>query len=156
MEQTTNSSLFSLSIDPVTKAHLSEAARWARFLAIVGMIFLVLMIVFGLFGTAMFYSPASRMEAEYGGASGMAAYSSGIVATYLVIVAVIYFFPLLFTLRFANNMRTALNANDQQALNASFQNLKACFRFLGILTIIGLVFMAIALVFAIIGAAALS
>ena len=144
MEQTSNSSLFSLSIDPVTKAHLSEAARWARFLAIVGMIFLVLMIVMGLFGTAMFLSTSSRMENEYG---GMGPYSSGIFATYIVIIAVIYFFPLLFTLRFANNIRTALHANDQQALNSAFQNLKACFRFLGILTIVGLVFFCYCLYF---------
>ena len=155
MEQSSTSSLFSLSIDPVTKAHLSEAARWARFLAIVGMISLVLMIIVGIFGTAMMFSTTGRMEGEYGG-SGMGMYGSGIFATYIIIFAVIYFFPLLFTLRFANNMRTALTANDQQALNTSFQNLKACFRFLGILTIIGLVFMAIAFVFGMIGAAAFS
>ena len=155
MEQSSTSSLFSLSIDPVTKAHLSEAARWARFLAIVGMIFLVLMIIVGVFGTAMMFSTTGRMEGEDGG-SGMGMYSSGFFATYIIILAVIYFFPLLFTLRFANNMRTALTANDQQALNTSFQNLKACFRFLGILTIIGLVFMAIAFVFGMIGAAAFS
>lgn len=156
MEQT-NTSLFSLSIDPVTKAHLTEAAKWARFLAITGMVFLVLMIIAGVFGSAMLFSTTSRLESEYGGGTtGMGAYGSGIFAAYMIVVAVIYFFPLLFTLRFANNMRTALTANDQQALNISFQNLKACFRFVGILTIIALVFMAIAIIFGIIGAAAFS
>ena len=156
MEQT-NTSLFSLTIDPVTKAHLTEAAKWARFLAITGMVFLVLMIIAGVFGSAMLFSTTSRLESEYGGgATGMGAYGTGIFAAYMIVVAVIYFFPLLFTLRFANNMRTALNANDQQALNISFQNLKACFRFVGILTIIALVFMAIAIIFGIIGAAAFS
>jgi Mg2+ and Co2+ transporter CorA len=53
-------------------------------------------------------------------------------------------------------MRTALSANDQQALNSAFQNLKICYRYIGILTIIGLVFLAIAVVFGIIGAAAFS
>jgi hypothetical protein len=155
MEQTSNTSLFSLSIDPVTKAHLSEAARWARFLAIVGMIGLALMIVFGIFGSAMMFSAAGSLDGNYG-ASGMAAYGSGFFATYIIIVAVLYFFPLLFTLRFANKMRTALSANDQQALNSAFQNLKICYRYIGILTIIGLVFLAIAVVFGIIGAAAFS
>jgi len=156
MEQT-NTSLFSLTIDPVTKAHLTEAAKWARFLAITGMVFLVLMIIAGVFGSAMLFSTTSRLESEYGGsATGMGAYGTGIFAAYMIIVAVIYFFPLLFTLRFANNMRVALNANDQQALNISFQNLKACFRFVGVLTIIALVFMAIAIIFGIIGAAAFS
>jgi predicted secreted protein len=86
----------------------------------------------------------------------MATYGSGIFATYMIVVAVIYFFPLLFTLRFANKMRAALNGNDQQALNTSFQNLKACFRYIGIITIIALVFLAIGLVFGIMGAAAFS
>jgi hypothetical protein len=86
----------------------------------------------------------------------MAAYGSGFFATYIIIVAVLYFFPLLFTLRFANKMRTALSANDQQALNSAFQNLKICYRYIGILTIIGLVFLAIAVIFGIIGAAAFS
>jgi hypothetical protein len=53
-------------------------------------------------------------------------------------------------------MRAALNGNDQQALNTSFQNLKACFRYIGIITIIALVFLAIGLVFGIMGAAAFS
>jgi Mg2+ and Co2+ transporter CorA len=154
MEQT-NTSLFSLSIDPVTKAHLYETAKWAKFLAVVGMIFLVLMIVAGVFGSAMLFSTMGGLDNEYGG-TGMATYGSGIFATYMIVVAVIYFFPLLFTLRFANKMRAALNGNDQQALNTSFQNLKACFRYIGIITIIALVFLAIGLVFGIMGAAAFS
>lgn len=151
MEQ--NTSLFSLSIDPVTKAHLSEAAKWARFLAILGMIFLVLIIIAGVFGSTMLFSSMSGFE---GDTAGLTAYGSGIVAGYMIVIAVIYFFPLLFTLRFANNARTALNTNNQQALNTAFQNLKACFRFIGILTIIGLVFMAIGLIFGVMGAAAFS
>lgn len=156
MEQTSSTSLFSLSIDPVTKTHLSEAAKWARFLAIVGMIFLVMMILAGVFGSAMLFSTMGGMDDNYGGGTGMGAYGSGIMAAYLVVIAVIYFFPLLFTLRFANQMRTALNANDQQALNASFLNLKATFRYIGVFTIILLVFMAIGLIFGIVGAAAFS
>ena len=152
MEQTSNTSLFSLSIDPITKAHLSEAAKWARFLAILGMIFLVLIIVVGVFGSTMLFSSMSSLD---GDATGMTAYGSGIVAGYMIVIAVIYFFPLLFTLRFANNVRTALNTNNQQALNTAFQNLKACFRFIGILTIIGLVFTAIGVIIGVMSAAAL-
>jgi|SRR6187431_2972256 len=153
MDETSNTSLFSLSIDPITKAHLGEAAKWARFLAILGMIFLVLMIIAGVFGSTMLFSSMNNLE---GDATGMAAYGSGIFAGYMIVIAVIYFFPLLFTLRFANNVRTALNTNNQQALNTAFQNLKACFRFIGILTIIGLVFAAIGLVVGVMSAAAFS
>jgi hypothetical protein len=53
-------------------------------------------------------------------------------------MAVVGFFPLLYMLRFANQMRTALDGNDQEKLNESFQNLKRYFRYFGIITIIGM------------------
>jgi hypothetical protein len=38
MEQNQGPSLFGLEIDAAGKSHLSETARWAKFLAIAGMI----------------------------------------------------------------------------------------------------------------------
>ncbi len=70
----------------------------------------------------------------------------------MIVAAVIWFFPLLYTIRFANQMKVALAGNDQQALNKSFQNLKICLRYLGIVTIIILAIYAIIIVFAIVGA----
>ncbi len=153
------SELFSLTIDPATKAHLSEAAKWARFLAIVGMVFLAIIIIFGFFGAAMLFSTANNFGGpEYGtpGMGGMGGMASTFFAVYIVIAAVIWFFPLLYTLRFANQMKIALAGNDQQALNKSFQNLKICLRFLGIVTIIILAIYAIVIVFAIVGASMFS
>ena len=150
-----NSSLFSLSIDPVTKTHLSETARWARFLAIVGFVFLVLMIFMGVYSSIMI----SRFEEGYRsslGVSGIMSAAGTSVAFVYILMAVIAFFPLLFTFRFASLMRQALNSNDQALLNASFQNLKICFRYLGVITIIFLVFTALTLVFGIAGLAAVS
>ena len=46
------------------------------------------------------------------------------VAIMYIIIAVIAFFPFLFILRFANQMKAALHSNDQDLLNSSFQNLK--------------------------------
>lgn len=154
MEQT--SSLFSLSIDPVTKAYLSETARWARFLAICGFILLGLMLLFGIFVlVGMSSEIGSNISQEYGGsASMMEGLGMGAFAFMYIISALIIFFPLLYLLRFANRMRASLNGNDQQALNHSFQNLKSYFRYLGIITIILLAFYAIAIIFAVIGVAA--
>ena len=45
---------------------------------------------------------------------------------------------------------------DQNALNISPQNLKICFRYVGIITIIILALYALAIVFAIVGATAFS
>jgi hypothetical protein len=141
-------SLFSLTIDPVTKANLTETAKWARFLAIVGFVFLGIMVLSGL----LISLTLSRFETIDGG-SGMMNVAGGSVAMLYIIMAAIAFFPLLYTLRFANQMRGALNSNDQALLNASFQNLKVCYRYLGIVTIISLALSALSLLFGLAGLA---
>lgn len=73
------------------------------------------------------------------------------MAIYYVIIAAIWFIPLLYLLRFSGAMRVALNGNDQQALNTSFLNLKSCFKFVGIVTVILLVLSLLGVVFGAIG-----
>ena len=138
--------LFNLNIDPVTKSHLSETAKWARFLAIIGMVFLFLSVITAIFGTSAMFSSMQNIEMEDGGMSRM---MPVVFSVYMIIITVISFFPLLYTLRFANGMRAALRSNDQDLLNRSFQNLKICFRYLGIVAIIFLAITAIILVISI-------
>lgn len=154
MESSASSSLFSLHIDPVTKTHLSETARWARFLAIFGMIVLLLFLIVALlFATVFtrFFGFPTGIEDDANTTFG--AMRVGAVIGALITAAVV-FFPLLFLLRFANAMRRAIAANDQNRLNEAFQNLKVYFRYLGILVIITLVFYGIIIAIAVIGATA--
>lgn len=152
MEQ--DSSLFSLTIDPVAKSHLLETARWARFLAIVGFVFLVLAALVGVYSAVM----VNRYEADYremggpGSANMLGSAGAGVAVMYMI-MALIWFFPLLFTLRFANTMRNALQSNNQELLSTSFQNLKVCYRYLGIVTAIFLVMIALSLLFGVMGLA---
>lgn len=133
-----NTSLFSLSVDPVTKSHLYDAAKWARFLAIVGFIGLVLMIVAGVFASVTLGRYEDMYSGELGARNrGMGGLMGATTAAVYIVVAIFWFFPLLFLIRFANNMQHALASNEQDRLNKSFQNLKVCFRYLGIITIIG-------------------
>ncbi|TAL51203.1 MAG: hypothetical protein EPN92_00945 [Chitinophagaceae bacterium] len=154
MEQNQNTSLFGLSIDPSSKAHLAEAARWARFLAIVGFILCGLIVVLGIFAGSVFSTMMGRMG---GGEFGDAGFSTSGFATMLSVIyicmALLYFFPCLFLFRFANHMKAALASNEQETLNSSFQNLKKMFRFVGILMIIVLAFYAIALIIGIVAGA---
>src|ERR1700737_1270874 len=139
------SSLFSLGIDPTSKAHLAEAARWARFLSIVGFIMCAFIVLFGILaGTGM-----TVFTSRYGGGQdmnmpGSMAALGAVMAVVYIIVAIIYFFPYLFLFRFAGDLKNALASNDQNTLNTSFQNLKKTFRYVGILTIIALAFCIIA------------
>lgn len=138
MEHQQDSSLFGINIDQAGRGHLSEAARWARFLAIVGFIMCGIIVLIGLsFGSIM-----GTLGDRYG--TGYPDYSApglgAVMAVYYIAIALLYFFPCLFLYRFGAKMKQALAANNQEIVNTSFQNLKACFRFLGIVTIIILCF----------------
>lgn len=156
MEQTQDSALFGLGIDPSTKGHLSEAARWAKFLAIVGFICCGLTVLFGLFFGTIFsrlgnsnpYSTYDDNNAAITGAMGAA------MAVVYIVIALIWFFSFLFLYKFATKMRVALATNDQEVLNASFQNLKIMFRYVGIITIIVLAIYVLMLLVILAGAGA--
>lgn len=151
--QTQESGLFSLTIDPVGRAHLTEAAKWARFLAIVGFVGITIFALAAIFGgsyiATMFGKAGQYNELGPDFTAGM---TIGIIIYYLC-VALILFFAYLFLYRFAVNMRGALRENSQDLLNRSFQNLKILYRYWGILTVIGLSLLAIFFLFAIIGRA---
>ena len=148
-EQNQETSLFGFGIDQSSRAHLAEAAKWAKFLAIVGFVMCGLIIVLSFFIGALFSTSMSRYGDSAAFGNGF-----GIIMTIVYLsFGVLYFFPCLFLFRFANNMIVALNSNEQITLNRSFQNLKIMFRYVGILTIIVLALYIIVFVFGILGAA---
>lgn len=153
MDQNQETTLFGFGIDPTSRAHLAEAAKWAKFLAIVGFVVCGLIVIIGIF----FGSFLSMMSGVYGDEyRGSSAVTSGIGAFMAVVyigMAILFFFPYLFLFRFANGMKSALNTNDQLTLNSSFQNLKIMFRYVGILTIVLLSFYALAILMVIVTAA---
>jgi uncharacterized membrane protein YjgN (DUF898 family) len=137
MEQNQETSLFGLSIDPIGKSHLSDTTKWAKFLAIVGMVICGLVVIFGIIAAISLSNAEGDFQRQFGRRSRSYGSEVGItlMITY-IIIAVIYFFPCMFTLRFANHMQNAMRSNDQASLNESFKNLKVTFRYVGILTII--------------------
>jgi hypothetical protein len=151
MEQDQNTSLFGLNLDQTSKSHLSEAARWAKFLAIVGFIACILIVLAGVFAGSIFEKYGDRYEG-FGRNSQVSTRDLGAVAAVMyVLVALLYFFPCLFLFNFASKMKTALLSNDQDTLSRSFQNLKKTFRYLGVLTIILLCFWVLGIVVALLG-----
>lgn len=157
MEET--QTLFSLRIDPVTKLHLGETARWARFLAVFGIIVLCLITAASIFGITVMDQLIGRMNLNSGSDYYVSDFSNPAriaMAFSTIVMFVIGIFPLIYLLRFANKMKTALAGNNQEALNISFQNLKRYFRYLGIIIIIFLIIYALFFVIAIIGGVAMS
>ena len=154
MEHQQDSSLFGMNVDQAGKSHLAEAARWAKFLSIMGFIGCGLVVLIGVFFGSFFRTFTTGLErnSPYGDMPDSGPYSAAMAFIY-IIIALIYFFPCLFLFRFATKMKTALASNDQETLNVSFQNLKATFRFIGILTLIGLCFWLLAFIIGLLGAA---
>lgn len=124
MEQ--SNELFSLNLDPQNKTFLAETAKWAKFLAIIGFIFIALIVLVGIF--------AGTLMATTFDATGML--SGGFFTFFYILMSLIYFFPCWYLYKFASSMQNALKLDDQQQLTTSFMNLKSCFKFVGIFTIV--------------------
>ncbi|RPE06002.1 hypothetical protein EGT74_27010 [Chitinophaga lutea] len=147
--------LLDLQIDPESGSLLSEAAKWGKFLAIVGFVGCGFMLLGGLMLAAMSSTISSQMEAM-GGTGAATFYSSGMGTALYIGMAVLYLFPCLYLYRFAGRMQEALRSTDQGVLNSSFANLKSMFKFMGILTIIIIAFSILAFIFAIVAATTLA
>jgi uncharacterized membrane protein len=146
MEQPSN--LFELHLDQQSLNYLNEAARWARFLSIVGFITSGLMIIFGVFFASALSTIMSGMSSE----SGFAMMGGGFLSFMYIFLALIIFFPSLYLFNFSSKMRRAFQNNDQQVLSDSLKSLKSFFKFYGIFTVIILSFYVLAIIAGVIGA----
>lgn len=125
------------------REYLSEAARWGKFLAIMGFIGIGLMVLAALFmmiGT-------SQLDSIPGMNFPMGAF--GLI---YVVIGALYFFPTYYLFQFSVKTREGLESQDSQELTHGFENLKSLFKFMGIFTIIILSLYALIILFAIIAA----
>jgi hypothetical protein len=134
METSPQTNLFELQVDHAAMAYLRDAARWARFLAIAGFVFCGLFVVFAIVVATVLANLLSTMGTSPA-SGGMGA---GPIAAVYIGIAAINFFPNLYLYNFSRKMRIALQGNDQEQLNIAFRNVRALFRFVGVLMIIGL------------------
>jgi heme/copper-type cytochrome/quinol oxidase subunit 2 len=145
MEQSSN--LFELQLDQPSINYLSEAARWSRFLSVLGFIYCGFMVIFGIF-----FGSVKTMMMPGVGDSEFSSVANGFIGVFIIIMSLVMFFPALYLWNFSSKLRKAFNNNDQPSLTESLKNLKSFFKFYGILLIIVLSFYALALIAAIIGA----
>ena len=141
-----NQNLFDLQIDQPVSSYLSETAKWAKFLAIVGFVMCGIFAIIGIFA-------GSFMAKAFGSIGSDSGYRGILVTLIYIGGAAIYFLPCLFLFHFANKMLKALRQNDQFYLTASFKNLKSCYKYMGILMIIVLSLYAIGIIIFIVGTA---
>ena len=134
-----NPALFSLTIDPLTKSYLNDIARWAKFLSIVGMLFLIMGMVIALLDATIMNNQMG-ISVMVNGQQQETVTPAMRVMTILGIIlfTAISYFPLYFLFLFSRKMKRALAANHQQDLNEAFLQMKKYFRYCGIIVIFGL------------------
>jgi hypothetical protein len=135
-----NTEIRKIEIEEESLNYLNTTRKWAMFLAIVGFIFLGLMLIAGLVaGTflSVFKSP------EMGGVIPQI-----LVFVFIFIMALAYFFPILFLFRFSKHTANAVQSLSKEELKKALRNLKSYFVYIGVLLIIVLVMYFILLVVA--------
>ncbi len=148
MEQNITTDNFGLHVDNGNIPYLAEAAKWGKFLSILGFIFCALIVLVALLAGTFMSTLLSQFESQ--GMAGLGSISGTVIIIYYLLIAVLYFFPCLFLFNFSSKMQTAIRNNDQIYLNNSFKNLKSLFKFWGILTVIFLCIFAVGIIFAIV------
>jgi hypothetical protein len=139
--------------------YLDTTRKWTMFFAILGFVFLGLMLVFGLF----FGSLISKFTSGVSGLSGMegmegmegmqtAKAVGGVAGIFVFIImlifSAIYFFPLFYLFRFSRHTKNAIANLDANELTLGLKSLKSYWRYIGILVIILLAFYLLVLIFA--------
>ncbi len=138
-----------LQVSPATQNFLSEAAKWGKFLSIIGFIFC------GILAIAAFFAPAlySKLMALNDLSSNMAGTIGTVITVIYLGFAVILFFPCYYLNKFSVKMRLALNSVNQENFEDSLKNLKSLLKFYGIFTIIILSFYVLVFILSMLGIA---
>lgn len=123
---------------------LQETAKWAKFISIVGFIGIGFLVLIALFAGTFLSAMTSEME-------GMPFGSGIFISVIYIIMAALYFFPILYLYRFSVKTQEALRLSNTQVLQEALENLKKHYKFYGILLIVALGFYALAFLFGIIG-----
>ena len=157
MEHNSSFDSFELQFTPVAQGFLRETAKWARFLSIVGLIFIGLYVLLALMMFAMggAMDAASENMDGMGGMGMMGAVGGAAMGVIYLICALIYFFPILYLYRFATNTLSALDSNNTDQLTNGLENLKSHYKFMGILMCIALIFIALGMLLMFVGLAAM-
>lgn len=117
-----------LSLTTTAIDALKSTAKWAKFIAIVGFVAIGLMILASFFIGSIFAAmPNSQLPVGF---------PTTVLTVFYIIIALIYFFPILNTYLFASRTLRAIKESDELTLEAAFKKLKSVYAFAGILILI--------------------
>ena len=118
-----------LEITAEVATHLDGAGKWGKFLAILGFVFMGLMVMAGIILSIVF---AFIPKGGFGGFP----FPTFLIGVFYLVMAAIYILPILYLYRFSTGIKMALMLKNQEQMVKAFRNLKALYRFIGIFTIV--------------------
>lgn len=139
-----------LQINEFIKSALLEAAKWAKFISIIGFISLGLMVLMGFFMGAIMSSFGAM--SEFSGVSNPFGMIGGafFVILYLLI-ALVYYFPIKYLYDFSSKVKKAFEVQDQMLFDEAILKLKSHYKYIGIVMIIVFSLYILMIIFTIIG-----
>ena len=136
----TNLEIRKIEIENETLKYLNTARKWAMFLAIIWFIFLGLIIVIGLI-SGTFLTAFNSGEKSLG-------IPESLMFIPVLLVALLYFFPVLFLFRFSKHTSHAIQTLDKLEFHKAMKNLKSYFAYIGIMIIVVFSFYIVVLIVA--------
>lgn len=132
MENTSSFDSFELQLNELSKDYLRETAKWAKFLSIVGFVVIGLMVI----GAFAMFAMGSALGSMGGMGGGMFAMGGAFVGIVYLLIALLYFFPVLYLYKFSSSTLKAFENSNTEQLTDGLKNLKSHYKFVGILTAI--------------------
>jgi hypothetical protein len=121
------------SLSLTDKGYLKEAAKWGKFLAILGFILTGLLVITAFSIGAIMKSIPLPIGGNPFLQTGAFAYV--FTAIYLLL-ALFYFFPTLYLFKFSSKMLSGITLDNNEDVTQGFSNLKSMFKFWGVFSII--------------------
>jgi hypothetical protein len=107
------------------KLYLAETTKWGNLLAIIGYVFLGLLILASIVMIIGF----SQMSDQVG-------FPMWILGIVYLVFAGLYYIPVTYLYRFSDQMKLAVKRHDEKLYTSGFANLKSLFKFFGISTFV--------------------
>jgi heme/copper-type cytochrome/quinol oxidase subunit 2 len=136
--------LTELNLNAHSRSFLKEIAGWTYFLSIIGFIFVGLLVIIAVSANSIYNNMAQFSQES--------PFDVGLFMTAVyVIVALIYFFPILFLFKFSKRLKSALKSKEDEELASALEILKSHYKFIGVFTIIVLSLYALAIIAGLLG-----
>ncbi|MDR3679381.1 MAG: DUF5362 family protein [Flavipsychrobacter sp.] len=122
----TETGIFKMEVDATAQSHFLEMARWTKFLAIMGFVFMGLLMIVCI-AVGVFLANSS---------TPVAGINNTMFATIYLVVAAIYIYPIFALYKYSTQIKKAIITTNQELFNSAISYLKRMFKYTGILLVI--------------------